>query len=112
MNINQLPEECQADDEELSITLKENPTTGYTWKCSMDRIGILELESDEYKGEDISETLIGAGGEHSWYFKGISKGHVAVDFLYYRPWEGENSATDRKSYTIHVGENGKIESVI
>lgn len=106
-----VPAECQTDADKLIITLQENPTTGYSWNVKMDKDGILKLESDEYKSNDTSGNIAGAGGEHVWVFKGLSKGDVVITFSYYRPWEDVNTAVETKTFTVNVGKDGKIERV-
>ena len=108
---NSFPEQCKIDADKLIITLKENPTTGYSWKFTMDKEGILELESDKYKSDDNPGNLVGVGGKRSWVFKGVSKGSSVITFKYFRPWEDINTAAESRSFTVDVGENGKIEGV-
>jgi len=105
-----LPSESEITDNKLTITLKENPSTGYSWKYKMDKDGILELQRDEYI-DSKSTGVVGAAGKHVWVFKGKTKGVVVITFKYYRPWEGEKAAIETKTFTVDVSENGKINSV-
>lgn len=95
----------------LTVTLEENPTTGYLWNMTVGTEGILELQSDAYTPTTTSDKVVGSGGSHSWIFKGISKGETVLTFKYFRPWEKEDTATETRTYTVTVAEDGKITSV-
>lgn len=84
----------------LTVTLEENPTTGYLWK-----------QRDAYTPTTTSDKVVGSGGNHSWIFKGAAKGETVLTFKYFRPWEKEDTATETRTYTVKVAEDGKITSV-
>lgn len=97
------------NDNKLTITLQENPTTGFRWHFNMDNGGIFKLLNNKYTQEGFG---IGAGGEHEWVFRGLSKGTVTLTFKSYR--EGDNlntSSIETKIFLVTVGEDGKIEKV-
>lgn len=73
------------------LRLKENPSTGYSWKLSLSRG--LRLLSTEYYPPDSSKSgqrlIVGAAGLHSWTIKAMAKGSQQVKGIYRRPWEKE-----------------------
>lgn len=107
-----LPSGSEVEGDKLTITLEENPTTGYVWTLKMGTENIVALESDEYKAVQTSENIVGSGGNHVWNFKGVSKGETVLTFKYYRPWEKEDSAIETRIFTVTVSEKGEITSVV
>jgi inhibitor of cysteine peptidase len=95
----------------LTLTLDENPTTGYSWAYTMAPEGILALENDAFVNAPTSETVVGAGGTHTWTFKVVAGGCVRLTFQYYRPWEAPETAVETRVYAVNVGETGLLESV-
>ncbi|SCZ79789.1 protease inhibitor I42 family protein [Acidaminobacter hydrogenoformans] len=95
----------------LTLTLEENPSTGYSWGYSLSVEGILALESDAYVAGETSENVVGAGGHHTWTFKVFEQGCVRLTFQYYRPWEAPETAVETRIYAVNVGEDGLVESV-
>jgi inhibitor of cysteine peptidase len=80
--------------ERFTISLEENPTTGYEW--DMKAGPGLTLVSDAFVGPSSSPSpLMGAGGTHSWVFRADEAGTLTLTGLYVRPWEaGGKSAAD------------------
>ena len=107
-----LPSDSEVEGDKLTITLEENPTTGFVWTLKMGTENIVSLESDEYIPVQTSENVVGSGGNHVWIFKGISKGETVLTFKYYRPWEKEDTAIETRIFTVIVNENGEITSVV
>lgn len=107
-----LPSGSEVEGDKLTITLEENPTTGFVWTLKMGTENIVSLESDEYIPVQTSENVVGSGGNHVWIFKGISKGETVLTFKYYRPWEKEDTAIETRIFTVIVNENGEITSVV
>lgn len=95
----------------LTLTLDENPTTGYSWAYTMAPEGILALDHDAFVSGQTSANVVGAGGQHTWTFKVLSKGCVRLTFRYYRPWEAPETAAETRVYAVNVGEDGLLESV-
>lgn len=105
------PAGAEVKEDTLTVTLEENPTTGYLWNLTIGTEGILELQSDAYTPTATSDKVVGSGGNHSWIFKGASKGETVLTFKYFRPWEKEDTATETRTYTVTVAEDGKITAV-
>jgi len=95
----------------LTLTLDENPTTGYSWAFTMAPEGILALDTDAFVNAPTSENVVGAGGTHTWTFKVVAGGCVRLTFQYYRPWEAPETAVETRVYAVNVGETGLLESV-
>lgn len=107
-----LPSGSEVEGDKLTITLEENPTTGYVWTLKVGTENIVALESDEYIATQTSENIVGSGGNHIWNFKGVSPGETVLTFKYYRPWEKEDTAIETRIFTVIVSEEGDISSVV
>lgn len=90
-------------NQEWSISLEENPTTGYSWQLFITGNGSITTISDDYKTPNYDPTspLVGVGGIHTWYFRAEKEGEVMLTFVYERPWE-VNNAIDTKVYRYLV----------
>ena len=72
-------------DDTLKIVLDANPTTGYQWKIMpWDTEVIEQIDKPVYKPRSEA---IGSGGEITFYFKALSKGHTPLKFIYFRAFE-------------------------
>jgi len=84
------------------LKLKENPSTGYSWKLSLS--GGLNQLSDKYYSPESSKKggkfVIGAAGYHLWEIKAVAKGSQQVNAIYKRSWE---PVTGREqTFTLNV----------
>ena len=87
--------------EQLTVTLAENPTTGYQW--DMKAGPGLTLVSDQFIGPSPSPSpLEGAGGTHSWVFRANAAGTLTLTGLYVRPWEADGKSAADFSLTIEA----------
>jgi len=74
--------------EAKTITLSENPSTGYQWKIdetassNLDAVRITDLGHEEAQSH-----LIGAPGKHSWRIEGVAPGTAQLVLDYLRSWE-------------------------
>lgn len=73
----------------FSLSLPENPTTGYSWQLSHSA-GIASL-GDEYIPP--SAQVMGAGGTHTWKFAGEERGDQTIYAEYRRPWVPSGTVT-------------------
>ena len=71
----------------VTISLDENPSTGYGWQYAVSNDGILILTDDSYHS-DAPAGIVGAGGIRSFSFSGLKEGSTLITFTYLRPWEG------------------------
>ena len=67
-----------------TVTLKGNPTTGYSWHYTIDDDSIIKLDSESSVPDS---GLMGAGSTFTWNFKALKPGETKITFHYYRPWE-------------------------
>lgn len=85
--------------EQFTVSLEENPTTGYEW--DMKAGAGLTLVGDEFVGPSPSPSpLMGAGGTHSWVFRVDKAGTLTLTGLYVRPWEADGKSAADFSLTI------------
>jgi inhibitor of cysteine peptidase len=89
--------------ERFTVSLKENPTTGYAW--DMKAGPGLTLVGDAFAGPSPSPSpLMGAGGMHSWVFEAAKAGTLTLTGLYVRPWEPQGKSAADFSLTIESSE--------
>lgn len=72
----------------VTVSLDENPSTGYGWQYAASEDGIVQLTDDEYHS-DAPAGIVGAGGIRALSFAGMKEGTVTLTFTYLRPWEGD-----------------------
>lgn len=68
----------------FTITLRENPTTGYIWSESYDQ-NFLELKSSNYIPN--MPILCGSGGIRIFEFKALKTGETSLIMAKSRPWD-------------------------
>ncbi len=87
--------EVKAEDE-FTITLCSNPTTGYQWSEGADISGdgIVDQAGHEYVAPDENDQppLVGTAGEEVWTFRALTQGEGTIYVEYGRPWEGGEKA--------------------
>jgi len=96
--------EVNINDDEFTITIDENPTTGYMWEYKIGDENSIEYVSDNYIKPNTN--LIGAGGKREFTFKTLKSSETLIEFNYKRSWEYESV---EKLSLIIKNENGKIE---
>ena len=84
--------------ETILISLKENPTTGYTWNVT--NSSGLELIADTYEMEKVKEGIVGAGGVHSWILKTTEIGNQTFSGIYKHSWEADSK--EDQTYKLDV----------
>jgi len=75
---------------EFTITLKSNPTTGFSWFLGKYDEGLIKAVSQKYVAP--SSKLMGAPGYEVWTFKVLPKAFaipstMEIEMDYARPWE-------------------------
>ncbi|MFH1736711.1 MAG: protease inhibitor I42 family protein [Actinomycetota bacterium] len=93
-----------ADDEEFTITLAGNETTGFIWRqdeAATDK-KIVEKVSDEYQAPNTGTP--GEGGNHVWVFVGKAPGETSITLSYLRPWEPNASPEKTLTFKVKVSE--------
>jgi predicted secreted protein len=97
-----------SEKNKLVIELESNASTGYSWICEMNKIGILVLTSEEYVNPKNDPPLTGAPGKQVFTFTSVCKGEVELTFTYQRSWEKNEDYAKKLIYTCSVDENGVI----
>lgn len=97
---------AKAKKEEV-VQLYSNPSTGYAWRYSADKEGMVEETEHSY---DPAATftgvqIVGAGGQESWKFKGLQEGYVTLTFKYERAWNNDESQNQMKAFTYYIDSN-------
>jgi inhibitor of cysteine peptidase len=72
--------------QEFDVTLKANPTTGYTWAVAEPTDEQIIRQRGEIEFEPESEAL-GAGGVQIIRFEVVGAGQTTLKLIYHRPWE-------------------------
>ncbi len=75
--------------EQTTVSLKENPTTGYTWNVSVS--DGLSIVNDEFIGPE-NKQIVGAGGVHKWTLEAVAPGNQTFSGVYRRSWEPPSDA--------------------
>ncbi len=71
----------------VTLRLKENPSTGYSWRLDttasegLDRVAISDA------GYERGAAMPGAPGERLWIIRGVAPGGATIAFAYQRRWE-------------------------
>ena len=71
----------------VTISLFENPSTGYGWQYAAQPESVLLLTADQYES-DAPVGVVGAGGVRAFSFVGLKEGTATLTFDYLRAWEG------------------------
>ena len=95
-------------NDQMTISLKGNPTTGYEWTCGVSDITVLEQENNNYVVDSTEEDLVGGPGTHNFMFKSVKEGTTDVICSYARNWEDEEPLY-KLTYKIKVGKDLNIE---
>ncbi|MCL4229810.1 protease inhibitor I42 family protein [Candidatus Dependentiae bacterium] len=87
-------------DEELSIKLRSNPTTGYQWRLTMQQSdAVLAIKNKHYVRSEPA--MVGSGGFDIWTFKALRAGTAHLLFEYLRSWE-PGSTRQRVNIEVRV----------
>lgn len=93
----------------VTISLDENPSTGYGWEYAVSEEGIVQLTGDEFHS-DAPAGIAGAGGMRAFSFSGVQEGTVRLTFAYLRAWEGNPIRTVVIECTVTA--DRQIEAVL
>ena len=86
----------------ITLTLPENPTTGYRWDLEQHDASALEpAESPDFRP---AGPATGAGGARSFSFVARTPGEHSLTLSRRRPWEKQAPAADNFRVTLHVHE--------
>jgi predicted secreted protein len=94
-------------EDQYTVTLEGNPTTGYEWTYTMSRDGIVKEASNDYTQDAAGEGMVGVGGTYTFVFEGVAAGDVTLTFTYDRPW-GSDGPPQTQTYKLRVNDAGQI----
>jgi len=86
----------------LVISLKDNPSTGYRWETVELDESILPLLTRDYKQRDAKPGMVGVGGTLTFGFKAIAAGQTSIKLIYARPLSGEDDIADTFAVAVEV----------
>jgi inhibitor of cysteine peptidase len=89
-------------NQEFTIALGSNITTGYSWQADYDGNSLNLVEKTYQEGDNTGKQIVGASGTEYFTFRALSKGETKVTFTYQRPWEQPSSQDQTLVFTINV----------
>ena len=89
----------------VTVELYTNPSSGYSWEYSYDRIDVLVLSDNRFV-PDTSAILSGGGGTQVFEFRALSSGTVNITFSYVN--KIDKTVASEYVYTYTVDDTGKI----
>lgn len=101
----------QADQPEFTITLKSNPTTGYSWFLRDYHTDLIKPVKHEFIAGNPK--LMGAPGQEVWTFRAKPAAfsvpqQTLIRMVYARPWEGMEQSS-QLVFRVSTVENSKVE---
>jgi inhibitor of cysteine peptidase len=89
-------------NQEFTIALEANPTTGYDWQPVFDS-GVLSQVKKDYQQDDHSgKPLVGSGGTDFFTYKALKTGETKITFTYYRSWETPKAEDKQQVFNIVI----------
>ena len=86
--------------DQATISLKENPTTGYRW--TMDKIDNTLLALNQTSYTQSSDEGLGRGGRCLFVLDAKRPGTAHLQLKRWRAWEGDKSITERFDVTLQI----------
>ncbi len=71
----------------LTVTLSENPSTGYSWSYTISDPDVLRVTTDTFTPASSDPSVAGAPGTRAVTFEAAAEGTALLTFVYARPWE-------------------------
>ncbi len=87
-----------AQGQNFAITLRTNPSTGYSWEPKFDRTA-LSLVDSVFVSDPNPYNLVGVPGSQVFTFQGLSKGTTILTFDNVSP---SQVVTEQATYTVTV----------
>jgi inhibitor of cysteine peptidase len=89
-------------NQEFTIALGSNITTGYSWQVDYDGNALNLVEKTYQDGDNTGKQIVGASGTEYFKFRALNKGETKVTFTYQRPWEQPSAQDQTLVFTIDV----------
>ena len=94
------------ESDSVTIEIKGNPSTGYTWEVVLSDENVVEVSKDvKYLG---AKGMVGAPSMFYFTVRSLSSGNTILTLEYKRPWE-EKAPLEKKVYNINVDEREKLQ---
>ena len=88
---------------EFAISLKSNPTTGYSWQLAKPaEAAVVKLVKSDYQADSHPPGMVGVGGKEVWTFTAVGPGKTVLDFKYVRAWEKDQPPAQTARYEVVV----------
>ena len=89
-------------NEIFEVSLKSNPSTGYSWKWNKKQtLNLVDSVTTTYNPTKVEAGIVGSGGNEIWKFKGKETGVDTLTFEYCRSWE-PNSTVETKKIIVKI----------
>lgn len=88
----------------VSVKIKSNRTTGYSWAQITDKTDdkVLKSNGGEYKVDEHPAGMVGVGGNEIWTFSALAPGKTEIVLGYARPWEKDKDPAQTFKLTVEV----------
>ena len=97
-NVTQGESITAAQGQNFTITLRTNPSTGYSWEPQFDHTA-LSLVDSVFTSDSNPHNLVGVPGSQNFTFQGLTKGTATITFNNVSP---SQIVTDQVTYTVTV----------
>ncbi len=88
-------------NQEFTIALGSNPSTGYSWQVTYEEKELTLVEKTYKEQDNTGKQIVGAAGTEYFKFKALNKGETKVTFTYRRPWEQPSAQDQTLVFTIN-----------
>jgi predicted secreted protein len=85
--------------DKVELRLPENPSTGYRWSIDITPSSGATINSSDW---DPAGAGLGAIGIRKFIITTNEAGTLTIHAKLWRKWEGENSMTQRREFTLQV----------
>ncbi len=94
-------------DEEFTLKIKGNITTGYAWEAVEDNKNFIYVRQEYLMDEDELNAgkAVGVGGYHYITMKAVNKGTFVITLNLKRAWESEILKTVKVAVNVYSGDN-------
>jgi len=88
--------------QEVVVTLRGNPTTGYGWEVKdLDADFLAQVGETEFRSDNAGRP--GSGGTMALTFKALKPGSAALTLVYRRSWETGVAPLDSYRINVRIG---------
>jgi predicted secreted protein len=88
----------------ITIKLRGNPSTGYSWKLVDEYGESLELIGVDYESDPHAGGMVGTPGTYIYRFKALASGATTLKMVYARPWDEHSAPAGQFTVFVNVSE--------